>query len=119
MRRDPDRLFHIVGSDVWSALGADDHYRPDSLTDEGFVHLSYGDQVLGTADRFYRDLGGPIAVEFVRSELGAPVIEEDSYGTGQRFPHLYGPLPVAAAVARHPLVLGGGGYGWESTAVPR
>lgn len=113
MPRDPDRLFHIVGSHVWSALGAHDLYRPRSLTDEGFVHLSYADQVLGTADRFYRDLPDPVAVEFARSGLGAPVVDEDSYGAGRRFPHVYGPLPVAAAVAVHPLARGDGGYGWD------
>jgi uncharacterized protein (DUF952 family) len=111
--RDPDRLFHILSLPAWSELGADELYRPQSLTHEGFVHLSYVDQVLGTADRFYLDLPDPVAVEFARGRLGAAVLDEDSYGTGQRFPHLYAPVPVAAAVAVHRLVRGGHGYGWD------
>ena len=114
MARDPNRLFHIVGAEVWAEIGASEEYRPQSLADEGFVHLSYGDQVLGTADRFYRDLADPVAVEFDRRALGAAVIDEDSYGSGQRFPHLYAPVPVAAAVAIHPLRPGADGpYEWD------
>ena len=78
------RLFHIVSSAVWSALTPAGDYRPASLADEGFVHLSYADQVLGTANRFYRDLADPVAVEFARAALGATVVDEDSYGPGQR-----------------------------------
>ena len=111
--RDPDRLFHILSSSTWAALGADDAYRPASLAAEGFVHLSYADQVLGTANRFYLELPEPVVVEFARAALGAPVIDEDSYGTGQCFPHVYAPVPVAAAVAVHPLVRSGDGYGWD------
>jgi uncharacterized protein (DUF952 family) len=112
--RDADRLFHILSAGVWSALAAADLYRPPSLSDEGFVHLSYADQVLGTADRFYPDLPDPVAVEFARAALAAPVIDEDSHGTGQLFPHLYAPVPVAAAVAVHPLVRrSNGGYRWD------
>lgn len=112
--RDRDRLFHIVSSAVWSALGAGDQYRPPSLTEEGFVHLSYAEQVLGTAERLYRDLAEPVAVEFARAALGAPVVDEDSYGTGQLFPHLYAPVPVAAAVGVHPLVRASpDGYRWD------
>jgi uncharacterized protein (DUF952 family) len=112
--RDPNRLFHIIGSEVWAALGPSDHYRPGSLAVEGFVHLSYADQVIGTADRFYRDLADPVVVEFDRAALGAKVIDEDSYGSGQRFPHLYAPVPVAAAVAIHPLSRGADGkHRWD------
>jgi uncharacterized protein (DUF952 family) len=112
--RDPNRLFHIIGSEVWAGLGPSDHYRPASLVEEGFVHLSYADQVVGTADRFYRDLADAVVVEFDRAALGAAVIDEDSYGSGQRFPHLYAPVPVAAAVAIHPLSRGADGrYRWD------
>jgi uncharacterized protein (DUF952 family) len=112
--RDPNRLFHIISSEVWATLGSSADYRPGSLAAEGFVHLSYADQVVGTADRFYRDLADPIVVEFDRAALGAEVIDEDSYGSGQRFPHLYAPVPIAAAVAVHPLSRGADGrYRWD------
>ena len=116
MDRDPDRLFHIVSRDVWSSAATEGWYRPDSLSAEGFVHLSYTEQVLGVADRFYRDLPDPVVVEFGRAALaatGADVRDEDTYGSGQRFPHLYGPLPTAAAVAAYPLVRTAAGFGWE------
>ena len=30
--------------------------------------------------------------------LDAPVVDEDLYDTGETFPHVYGPIPVAAVV---------------------
>jgi uncharacterized protein (DUF952 family) len=101
--RDLDRLFHIVARNVWDGAVVDGWYRPESLATEGFVHLSYADQVLGVANAFYRDLPGPVVVEFGRASLGSVVVDEDTYGSGQEFPHLYGPLPTSAATAIHPL----------------
>ena len=116
MARNRERVFHIVGGDVWSALRPDGVYEPESLTREGFVHLSYADQVLATADRFYRDLAKPVVVELTRSALPGPVVDEDSAGSGQEFPHLYGAVPAAAAVAIHPLVrTTHGGFCWDVT----
>jgi uncharacterized protein (DUF952 family)/lysophospholipase L1-like esterase len=94
-------LFHIVARDAWPATG---HYRPSSLADEGFVHLSFADQVAGVANARYRDVADLVVMELDPVALGAEVRVEDSYGAGTAFPHVYGPIPVGAAVGVHPLV---------------
>jgi uncharacterized protein (DUF952 family)/lysophospholipase L1-like esterase len=94
-------LFHIVAPDAWPGRG---QYRPASLTDEGFVHLSFADQVEGVANAIYHDAADLVVVELDPSALETEVRVEDSYGGGVAFPHAYGPLPVSAAVGVHPLV---------------
>lgn len=96
-------LFHLVAPGEWPATG---EYVPASLAAEGFVHLSYADQVAGTANRHYRDAAALVAVELEPARLGVEVRVEDSYGSGTAYPHAYGPIPAEAAVAQHPLARG-------------
>jgi uncharacterized protein (DUF952 family)/lysophospholipase L1-like esterase len=106
-----DSLFHIVSPADWPAGG---DYRPASLAEEGFVHLSFADQVERVANALYLDAADLVVVELDPTALETEVRVEDSYGAGEAFPHAYGPLPVAAAVAVHPLTRGADGN-WEFT----
>ncbi len=96
------RLFAIVDEQVWANAVTAGTYRPPSLASEGFVHCSFADQVAGTAARWFGDVGGLIVVE-LDSATVPEVRIEDSYGRGQSFPHIYGAVPTAAAVAVWPL----------------
>ncbi len=94
-------LFHLVDPGVWESVVHE--YRPESLALEGFVHCSFAGQVADAANRHYPDVPALVAVELDPTGLDAEVIVEDSYGSGTAFPHVYGPVPVAAAVAVHPM----------------
>jgi uncharacterized protein (DUF952 family)/lysophospholipase L1-like esterase len=93
-------VFHLVAPGDWPASG---RFRPSSLAAEGFVHLSFADQLAATANRHYAEAPELLAVELDAAAIGADVIVEDSYGSGTAFPHAYGPLPVDAALAVRPL----------------
>lgn len=93
-------LFHLVAPADWPRTGL---YRPASLDTEGFVHLSFRDQVAASANRHYSAAATLVVIEFDPMALGVELRVEDSYGTGTAFPHAYGPIPVTAAVAAHPL----------------
>jgi uncharacterized protein (DUF952 family)/lysophospholipase L1-like esterase len=93
-------LFHLVAPADWPASG---WYRTASLRAEGFVHLSFADQVQAVANDRYRDAAELIAIELDPVALRADVRVEDSYGEGAAFPHVYGPVPIGAVVAKHPL----------------
>lgn len=101
-----DHLFHIVERGTWALAESAGEYRPESLQSDGFVHFSFAGQVANTANRFYADAVNLCVVEFDPELLGAPVVLEDSHGTGEQFPHLYAPVPAAAAVAIHDLPRG-------------
>ena len=70
---------------------------------EGFVHLSFADQVAASANRHLADAADLVAVELDPRAVGAEIRVEDKYGSGAAFPHAYGPLPVSAELARHRL----------------
>jgi uncharacterized protein (DUF952 family)/lysophospholipase L1-like esterase len=93
-------LYHIVAPDEWPRAG---HYAPASLAGQGFVHFSFADQVDGVANALYADARELVVVELDPMALGVEIRIEDSYGAGVSFPHGYGPVPVAAARAVHPL----------------
>jgi uncharacterized protein (DUF952 family) len=115
-------IYHLVGAAEWDA----GEYRPGSLDVEGFVHLSTGGQLLGTANRFYpgrTDLlvlvVDPAALPDLRWEPPAPGPDGAPYGGAPYggapyggaphggapdllFPHSYTPLPAVAVVGAHP-----------------
>ena len=88
-----DVLLHICRAAEWDATAAE--YRADSLTTEGFIHLSRPDQVTTAAENHFLGQADLILLVIDPGRVGAPIRTEDLYGTGA-YPHLYGPLPVTA-----------------------
>jgi len=100
-------VFHLVSPHDWPAAG---WYRPPSLATEGFVHLSFADQVAGSANRHLAGADELLAVELDPVAVGADIRVEDTYGSGTAFPHAYGPIPVSAALAMHRVERDPGGH---------
>lgn len=95
----PDGLYHLMTRVGWEVVRDAAAIEPESLRIEGFVHCSWGHQVSGTVVKHFADEPGVLALRIDPRRLGdLELIEEDSYGSGQEFPHLYGPLPVDAIV---------------------
>lgn len=103
------QIFHIVDRGVWMAAVGAGEYVPAALDADGFVHFSFADQVAGTANGIYRDEPDPIVVEVDSDAVPHELRIEDSYGSGAEFPHVYGPIPVAAATRVHEMTRDGGG----------
>jgi uncharacterized protein (DUF952 family) len=97
------RVFHIVAPATWAAAVEAGEYLPDAYSGDGFVHFSFADQVARTANGRYRDAPALIVVEVESDDVPAELRIEDSYRVGEEFPHVYGPIPLAAAVTVHPL----------------
>ena len=96
-------FYHLALAADWDAAVADGHYRVStrgkSIDEVGFMHGSFGAQVLPTAEAFYGDVAEPLVLlEIDADRLSEPVRVEKAPGTGQEFPHLYGALPVEAVV---------------------
>jgi uncharacterized protein (DUF952 family) len=95
----PRVLVHLCTADEWQhAQGAGEH-RPPSLDDVGFVHLSAAEQVHLPANRLYSGRTDLVLLRCDPALLAAPVRWEPGVPTdpaSMLFPHLYGPLPVAA-----------------------
>ncbi len=100
------RLFHLAIRDEWDAAcaGGGTYERSTlglSLAEVGFIHSSFAGQVQGVADRFYRGRDDVVLLVIDPEQVAAEIRVEDLAGTGEAFPHIYGPLPIDAVVAIH------------------
>ncbi len=88
-----EAVFHLGDRTRFEQLVADGSDVIDpSLETEGFVHCSFASQLEGTADRHFADAPTLAAIAVDPSALGAELVVEDSYGSGQAYPHVYGPI---------------------------
>ena len=77
-------------------------YTPDSYGEVGFVHLSTPEQVYLPANRLFSGRDDLVLLRLDPARLDAPVRWEPGVPSdpeSMRFPHLYGPLPIAAVTA--------------------
>ena len=91
-------LLHITTEKAWQTAVAAGEYRADSLTSEGFIHCSTVEQVLLPANDLYAGRTDLILLKIDPTCLTATLIYEDCYGSGHKFPHIYGPLNLDAVI---------------------
>jgi uncharacterized protein (DUF952 family) len=98
-------LIHLCTDDDWQRAQEAGEHRPPSLDAVGFVHLSAPEQVHLPANRLYSGRTDMVLLRCDPASLGAPVRWEPgvpSDPAAMLFPHLYGPLPVAAVTSVTP-----------------
>lgn len=90
--------FKVLTADQWAQFQADGifHGAPVDLAD-GYIHLSATEQLQGTLDKHFAGQSGLVIVEVDLVALGKRVKWEVSRG-GALFPHIYGPLAMAAVI---------------------
>ncbi|MFM9034629.1 MAG: DUF952 domain-containing protein [Mycobacterium sp.] len=97
-----DPLVHLCSERQWRDALAAGEVRPGPA---GFIHLSAPRQVHLPANRIFAGSTDLVALMVDRRVLEAPVRWEPGVPgdpEGMLFPHLYGPLPVAAVVKVKP-----------------
>lgn len=109
--RSPSWLYHLALRGEWQQARREGVYRRSTrgraLEEEGFIHLSAAHQVAATAGRFYADVpaGDLLLLSLDPQALAGGGLEvrwEPAPGSGERFPHLYGPLPLEAVLLAEP-----------------
>lgn len=91
-------LHHAATRADWDAR-SETHYEPAGLAGEGFVHCSTPAQLPATLGRYYAGRSDLVLLTLDVAALDADLIWEDTSGRGERFPHVYGPIPLPAIVA--------------------
>lgn len=106
MSQHPTTIFHMCRAEEWEAARNAGAY-PGSSQDraDGFIHFSTAGQLPVSAAKHRAGQTGLLLLTVDATALGAALKWEPSRG-GQLFPHLYGALPVGAAVRVDPLPLG-------------
>lgn len=106
-------IYHLAVAAEWDAARSSGEYRRStidlSLEEEGFIHASFGSQVRGTADRYYRGRDDIVLLRIDPNAVADSLRVEDLGGTGVSFPHIYGPLPIAAVISARPVPMLGDG----------
>ncbi len=99
------RVFKIATRATWEAACQEGIF-PDTHDDrrDGFIHLSALHQLAGTLAKHFKDQVNLMLIEFDADALGGDLRWERSRG-GDLYPHLYAPLPTAAASAVRSLQL--------------
>jgi uncharacterized protein (DUF952 family) len=92
----PTTAFKILSRADWRRALAEGAYDGSPVDHaDGYIHLSAADQLAVTAAKHYAGQSDLVLVEVDLAALGDTLIWEPSRG-GALFPHIYGPLPVAA-----------------------
>jgi uncharacterized protein (DUF952 family) len=105
------RIYHIAVRADWERALSDGAYTRSSvdktLAEEGFIHASQESQVARTANKFYRDVPGPLVLLVIDpGRLDAELRYEAVPGADLPFPHIYGPLNPGAVLAAVPFAPG-------------
>lgn len=103
----PSVVYHLALEDEWQeAVVAGRAYsvstRGRSLAEVGFVHCAFGHQLGGVARRFYGDRSDLVVLAIDPLATGAEMVVESVPGADETFPHIYGPVPLAAVVSATP-----------------
>ena len=100
-------IYHIATAADWERALADGEYRTStrgrSLADEGFIHASTAGQVPAVADAFYSGDKDLLLLVIDTDRVEPEIRYEHVPGSGEPFPHIYGPLRVSAVVRTLPL----------------
>jgi uncharacterized protein (DUF952 family) len=95
-------LLHICPREAWFAARSAGFYAGDTLESDGFIHLSHRDQVLRPANLRFRGQSGLVLLEIAEDRLPEPPRwEPGEPDADELYPHVYGPIPLAAVVAVH------------------
>jgi uncharacterized protein (DUF952 family) len=89
-------VYKLVDRRAWQAAEAAGSFAGSAVDDrDGFIHCSTAAQVRETAARHFAGQADLLLVAIDVAVLGTALRWEPSRG-GDLFPHLYGPLPLAA-----------------------
>ncbi|MDQ0771568.1 uncharacterized protein (DUF952 family) [Streptomyces aurantiacus] len=103
----PERthILHLAEHSLWDVARAHGAYRMSTrgrtLEQEGFIHCSTSAQLPSVAAFSYGSYEGPdelVVLVVDPARLDVPVKYEAPEAGAEKFPHVYGPIPVDAVV---------------------
>ena len=100
-------IYHVTDAARWARSRAEGVHtastRGVELADEGFVHCSTAEQWPGVVERYYAGVPDLLLLHVDETLLSSPVVAEQLDGAPEPFPHVYGPIDLAAVVEVQPL----------------
>jgi uncharacterized protein (DUF952 family) len=101
------RLLHLaVAAELAAATEVD--YAPSGFAAEGFIHCCWPSQLVGVIERYYQGRDDLVLLELDCCVVKNTLVEEGP-SSGEKFPHLYGSIPLSAITERRTLLLDNAG----------
>ena len=98
-------ILHVTTHKDWDHARSAGKYTAPSLQNEGFIHCSTVEQVIETANVFFKGQNGLALLCVDENTLISELKVEDPTGGGERdpavgelFPHVYGPINLDAII---------------------
>ncbi|QRG65120.1 DUF952 domain-containing protein [Brevibacillus choshinensis] len=92
-------IYCLVPKEYWEQWEIREHYLPRDYEQEGFIHATKGDELLGkVANRVYKEYEGELLVLVVDEHKTTSPIKYEQAKDGLLYPHIYGPLNHDAIV---------------------
>jgi uncharacterized protein (DUF952 family) len=102
-------IYHICLAEEWNSAKLSGRYSGSSQDKmDGFIHFSSGQQVIESAEKHRFGQDNLILLEVNSQKLGINLKWELSRNS-EKFPHLYGDLPVIAVIRSFDLKLNASG----------
>jgi uncharacterized protein (DUF952 family) len=90
-------ILHITPSDRWAKAKNLGTYRSDTLDSEGFIHCSTVTQVIGSANRFFKQQQN-LVILVIDTDRVTATIHYEGTDPDNLFPHIYGELNINAVI---------------------
>ena len=98
------RIFHVATLADWQQAKVSGSYTTSTygatLEEVGYLHAARREQVSGVLAQFYTDVGEPVLVLEIDTDLLDVPWRQDQVGD-DTYPHIYGPLKPEAVVGFH------------------
>jgi len=110
-----ESIYHAAAAADWAGR-TETEYEPAAYADEGFVHCSSADQLPRVLEARFRGRQDLHVLTIDPSAVTHRLVWEDLYDGGEDFPHIYGPVELAAVTAVQPLPCDeDGGFSWSAS----
>ena len=90
-------ILHITPRDRWAKAKNIGTYRSETLASEGFIHCSKVAQVIGSANRFFKQQQD-IVILVIDIDRVTSEIRSEGTDPNNLFPHIYGELNIDAVI---------------------
>ncbi len=89
-------IYHITTKKKWNSAVEKGLYDFCALKEDGYIHCSTWDQVLKTANSFFKEIEDLLLLKIHTPNIKSEIKYENLMGGEEKFPHIYGPIDLAA-----------------------
>jgi uncharacterized protein (DUF952 family) len=100
-----EAILHVASVQGWQEARRRGRYEAESLQSEGFIHCSRPHQVVEVLNRLFRGRGDLLLLAIDPARL-TPELRFERAENGQEYPHIYGPIDLAAVTAARAILPG-------------